>query len=64
MRPSRMQRLVILPAQMSDPMAAATNLEGAQEPSAPLGKRAVPRRVIRTTNGTVPRALRRLGLWR
>jgi hypothetical protein len=59
-----MQRLASLPARMSDPIAAGTKLEGGQEPPAAVRKRVVPRRVIRTTNGTVPQALRRLGLWR
>jgi hypothetical protein len=40
------------------------NVEAAEKGPASYGRRVVRRKVLRTSNGTVQRALRKLGLWR
>ena len=40
------------------------NLEAAEKGPASYGRRVVRRKVYRTTNGTLQRGLRKLGLWR
>jgi hypothetical protein len=40
------------------------NVEAAEKGPASYGRRVVRRKVLRTSNGMVQRALRKLGLWR
>ena len=40
------------------------NLEAVEKGPASYGRRVVRRKVLRSSNGTVQRALRRIGLWR